>query len=252
MGAPRTVIPGVERVLISDQGVDACLVQQPGGGAVLVVRPHQTVGSAVRAIQAVVPHAQLDDVRALVRAHLPADMPDLDDVFRPTAANRFEPVLPVALRLRVVWAVASLATMLMVAGFYALHANGKVEYRNSADEAAQPIVQGYLISADHPSEVAPIRAAAVTAKVAYPPETTVAPTPVREAAPQETRPALASEVVGQNGGSSAPADEAQGSDAGEPADDVAHGSLLPPALAELVDPLLDPQPPPSPLERDAR
>ena len=68
---------GLSQVLVADVGVDAALVQDDGR-AVLVLRPAQTFGSAVRAVQRVVPNMHQDQVRRLVREHLPL-APDLDE-----------------------------------------------------------------------------------------------------------------------------------------------------------------------------
>ena len=69
----------VGQVVIADHGVDACLIERKAQPSVLVLRPDQTFGSAVNAVAALFPHAAMDEVRRLVRQHLP-DVMDLDDL----------------------------------------------------------------------------------------------------------------------------------------------------------------------------
>lgn len=71
--------PLPDEVLVVDLGVDACVLEREGHESVLVIRPHQTFGSAVSAVSEAFPCAGIDQVRRLVRRYLP-DAVDLDDI----------------------------------------------------------------------------------------------------------------------------------------------------------------------------
>jgi hypothetical protein len=66
-------------VNVVDRGVDALVVERPGLPDLLVLRPGISMGAAIAAVCAVMPHADRDEVRALVRAHLPEAI-DMDSL----------------------------------------------------------------------------------------------------------------------------------------------------------------------------
>ena len=71
--------PPEVQVIVADCGIDAAWVRN-GEGDVLVVNPGQTFGNAVSAVARAAPHLHPDQVRTLVRHHLPNRDLDLDQV----------------------------------------------------------------------------------------------------------------------------------------------------------------------------
>lgn len=103
------------KVVVADVGVDAALFQEDER-PVVVLRPGQTFTSAVRAMQRVLPNMHPDQIRRLIRKHLPAAS-DFDDygTVSPARATRPGPRVPGSVK------VAMLAVgVLMICGAYLL------------------------------------------------------------------------------------------------------------------------------------
>lgn len=119
------------RVTVAERGVDAALVAGPGRQPVLVLREHMSYGAAVRAVGAVLPQMSPEEVRALVRSHLPHAV-DLDDeVERSLRTRPGRPGVqaPVVMRRRDVAALVAVCVTLLASlvGANTIHMHAEVE-----------------------------------------------------------------------------------------------------------------------------
>lgn len=129
--------PSIPTVIVDAEApTDAALIQSLGGNRMLVLRPMQTFSNAVAQITQLLPSMHPDQVRGIVRLHLPeaADFDSLESSWRgarqpvtilpfePDAQHRRRSMLRRVLAHTAVWSVVSLS---VVAYFVASGAENK-------------------------------------------------------------------------------------------------------------------------------
>jgi hypothetical protein len=109
----------VDEVVVQDCGVDAALMERDHR-RVLVLRPGQTITSAVAAVCAIIPSVGADQARSLVRSALPDNLDVVYDLL-PTPSRPEQKAAPVRTP---VWVTVALAIIVLALFLHILFACG--------------------------------------------------------------------------------------------------------------------------------
>lgn len=121
-------------VIVGSQDVNAMVVERPGLPPLLALNERASYDSTVRAVRAIAPFADEDEVRELVRAHMP-HAPRIENSLAVAAAPAGPPDVTRHLRLLIGAVAGSMA--LSVAALVFAHL-GDVQTRNDLAATQQP------------------------------------------------------------------------------------------------------------------